>query len=55
MDYVYTTPAQSSAKYYLKNKVERGIIMKKYYDDNAERIKARRRERYRLSKIVAVV
>jgi hypothetical protein len=51
MEYIYTTPAQASAKYYAKNKEERAVTMKKYYDDNAERIKARRRERYRLSKL----
>ena len=55
MDYVYVTPAQSAAKCYAKYRVERAISMKKYYDDNAERIKARRRERYRLSKLVVAV
>lgn len=44
------TSAESSANYYALNKAKRAIVMKKYYDTNADQLKARRRERYRLSK-----
>jgi hypothetical protein len=41
----------ASSKYYQKTKIARRIEMQVYYLKNADRIKANRRERYRLSKL----
>ena len=40
----------ASKKYYAKNKDAKKIIMNKYYRDNADLLKAKRRERYRAQK-----
>jgi len=43
----------ASRRYYNRNRETRKIKMNEYYVNNAERIKARRRERYRLQKAAA--
>lgn len=43
----------ASRRYYNRNRETRKIKMNEYYANNAERIKARRRERYRLQKTAA--